>query len=92
MGLFLSALEAQVVAFRGPVLMVHGDTHMFRVDKPFKTRAKHKRIGNFTRVEVFGPREIHGVRIVVEMGDPVRFKVAPLIVKANPRRKGKRRK
>ncbi len=89
---FLSALEAQVVAFRGPVLMVHGDTHMFRVDKPFKTRAKHKRIGNFTRVEVFGPHEIHGVRTVVETGDPVRFKVAPLIVKANPRRKGKRRK
>ena len=89
---FLGALEAQVVAFRGPVLMVHGDTHRFRVDRPFKTRAKHKRIRNFTRVEVFGPREIHGVRIVVETGNPVRFKVAPLIVKANPRRKGKRRK
>ncbi len=80
---FLTALEAQVVAFRGPVLMVHGDTHMFRVDKPFKTRAKHKPIGNFTRVEVFGARKIHGVHIVVETGDPVRFKVEPLIVEAN---------
>ena len=89
---FLRALEAQVVAFRRPVLMVHGDSHMFRVDKPFKTRAKHKPIGNFTRVEVFGPHEIHGVRIVVDTGDPVRFEVAPLIVKGNPRKKGKRRK
>ncbi len=80
---FLSALQTKVVAFRGPVLMVHGDTHMFREDKPFKTRAKHKPIENFTRVEVFGPHEIHGVRTVVETGDPVRFKVEPLIVEAN---------
>ena len=82
---FLTALEGEVMAFPGPVLMVHGDTHRYRVDKPFMTRATHKRIENFTRVEVFGHPNIHGVRIVVDTGDPVRFKVEPLIIKANPK-------
>ncbi len=68
--ILLSALQPKVAAFRSPVLMVHGDTHMFRADKPFKTREKHKPIGNFTGVGVFGPREIHGVRIVVDTGIP----------------------
>ncbi len=80
---FLTALEAEVVAFRRPVLMVHGDTPRFRVDKPFKTRASHKPIGNFTRAEVFGYPDVHGMRIVVDTGTPVRFKVEPLIVEAN---------
>ena len=80
---FLTALEAEVIAFRRPVLMVHGDTHMYRVDKPFKTRADKKSIRNFTRVEVFGGFDIHGVRVVVHTGNPVRFKVEPLIVNAN---------
>ena len=81
--IFLRALEAQVVAFRRPVLMVHGDSHLHRVDKPYKTRAGQKRIGNFTRAEVFGARDIHGMRIIVDTGTPVRFTVEPLIVKAN---------
>ncbi|MCZ6774707.1 MAG: hypothetical protein O7G83_22355 [Proteobacteria bacterium] len=80
---FLTALEAEVIAFRRPVLMVHGDTHTYRVDKPFKTRADKIPIRNFTRVEVFGGFDIHGVRVVVHTGNPVRFKVEPLIVKAN---------
>ena len=32
---FLSALRDQVIAFRKPVAYVHGDSHYFRVDKPF---------------------------------------------------------
>jgi hypothetical protein len=80
---FLTALEAEVKAFHGPVLMVHGDSHTYRVDKPFRTRTTHKRIENFTRVEVFGARDIHGVRIIVDPKDPRLFRVAPLIVEGN---------
>ena len=31
---FLAALEKETVAFGKPVVYVHGDTHIFRVDKP----------------------------------------------------------
>ena len=32
---FLTALRTEVIAFRKPVAYVHGDSHYFRVDKPF---------------------------------------------------------
>jgi hypothetical protein len=50
---FLVALRDEVVAFRKPVSYVHGDSHYFRVDKPFLD-AQGRRLENFTRVETFG--------------------------------------
>jgi hypothetical protein len=44
---FLIALRDQVVAFSRPVAYVHGDSHYFRVDKPF-LNAKGQRLENFT--------------------------------------------
>ena len=31
---FLAALEAETLAFEKPVVLVHGDSHYFRIDKP----------------------------------------------------------
>ena len=50
---FLVALRQEVIAFEKPVAYVHGDSHYFRVDKPFLD-AKGRRLENFTRVETFG--------------------------------------
>ena len=50
---FLVALRDEVIAFRRPVAYVHGDSHYFRVDKPFLD-AQGRRLENFTRVETFG--------------------------------------
>jgi hypothetical protein len=50
---FLLALRDEVVHFRKPVAYVHGDSHYFRVDKPFQD-ALGRRLENFTRVETFG--------------------------------------
>ena len=50
---FLTALRAEVIAFRRPVVFVHGDSHYFRVDRPF-LNAQGVRLENFTRVETFG--------------------------------------
>jgi len=33
---FLGALRDEVIAFRKPVAYVHGDSHYFRIDKPFQ--------------------------------------------------------
>ena len=53
---FLVALRDQVIAFRRPVAYVHGDSHYFRVDKPFLD-AQGRRLENFTRVETFGDNQ-----------------------------------
>src|SRR6267142_2687302 len=50
---FLIALRTEVIAFRKPVAYVHGDSHYFRVDKPFQD-SLGRRLENFTRVETFG--------------------------------------
>ena len=48
-----------------PVLFIHGDSHIFRVDQPFK-EPKGKVIENITRLEVFGEAQMHAVRVNVD--------------------------
>jgi hypothetical protein len=60
---FLLALRDQVIAFRKPVAYVHGDSHYFRIDKPF-LNAAGQRLENFTRVETFGDHQENGTNDV----------------------------
>ena len=55
----LSALRDDTTAFRRPVAVVHGDSHYFRIDKPFLD-AQGRRLENFTRVETFGDHQENG--------------------------------
>ena len=56
---YLLALRSEVVAFRKPVAYVHGDSHYFRIDRPFQN-ALGQRLENFTRVETFGDNQANG--------------------------------
>jgi predicted phosphodiesterase len=62
----LDLLREQSLAFSGQVVLVHGDTHFYRVDKPLRDFSKGERIKNFTRVEVFGSPAINWVRVRVD--------------------------
>jgi hypothetical protein len=50
---FLQELRAEVIDFAKPVVLVHGDSHYFRIDKPLLDR-NNNRIEWFTRVETPG--------------------------------------
>jgi hypothetical protein len=80
---FLRALERETLAFGKPVVYVHGDTHIFRVDKPLVGSASGRMIENFTRVETFGFPDTHWVRAAVDPGNPNVFSFRPEIVKEN---------
>jgi len=80
---FLRALEDATLAFAQPVVLVHGDSHYFRVDKPLRHRQTNQLIANFTRVEVFGDRDVHWVWVRVDSSQPQLFFVQPEMVKAN---------
>lgn len=86
---FMSALEAEVLAFGKPVVLMHGDTHYFRVDKPlFRTNEAGpgnfgRQIENFTRVETFGFPEAHWVRVIVDLNDAGVFSFKEEIVDKN---------
>jgi hypothetical protein len=74
----LATLAKETLAFDGEVLLVHGDTHRFRVDAPLRVPATGAPIHNFTRVEVFGSPGMNWVRIrVTDNAGQVSFEVTP---------------
>jgi hypothetical protein len=85
---FLSALRDEVIAFARPVVYVHGDSHYFRVDKPFLD-AQGRRLENFTRVETFGDNQnngnndVHWVKALVDPHSRDVFAFQSQIVPAN---------
>jgi hypothetical protein len=85
---FLVALREQVIAFKKPVSYVHGDSHYFRVDKPFLD-VQGRRLENFTRVETFGDNAANGtndvqwVKVLVNAHSREVFAYQPQIVPAN---------
>lgn len=60
---FLAALVEETRAFSGAVVMVHGDTHFFKIDKPLINQANL--VPNFTRLETFGSPNINWVKVTV---------------------------
>lgn len=63
--LFVAALQQNVASFPGAVLLIHGDSHVQRVDQPLRD-ATGRAYQNFTRLETFGSPDIGWVRVVVD--------------------------
>ena len=75
---FLSALIAETQSFAGQVVLVHGDTHFFKIDKPLLDQAHL--LQNFTRVETFGSPNVHWVKATVDPRTRNVFTFEPMIV------------
>jgi hypothetical protein len=80
---FLAALERETLAFAKPVALLHGDTHVFRIDRPLKAAGSGRRLLNFTRVESFGSPEVHWVRASVDPNRKEVFSFRDEIVEKN---------
>lgn len=78
----IAALRAHTIEFANPVVLVHGDSHYFRIDKPLLDNAG-RRLENFTRVETFGAADVHWLRATVDFRDPNVFSFEQRIVRAN---------
>jgi len=81
---FLSVLERETRTFGKPVVLVHGDTHRFRIDKPMRDSKTGQPIKNFTRVETFGSPDLGWIKGTVEVTDPAVFRFEPLRVPVGP--------
>jgi Ca2+-binding RTX toxin-like protein len=79
----LDALEHNTLVFKNPVVLVHGDTHYFRIDKPMVASMTDKRVENFSRVESFGSPDVHWIRVSIDLDDPEVLSFSPEIVEAN---------
>jgi hypothetical protein len=76
---FGEALKAAAGDFGKPVLLVYGDSHIFRFHRPLPQTAP-----NLEALEVFGAEDMHAVEITVDTGLPSPFAVRPLRNPARP--------
>jgi hypothetical protein len=77
----LNALVNESRDFDGQVVLVHGDIHFFKVDKPLVDQAHL--IPNLTRLETFGSPNVHWVRVTVDPRSRNLFNFEPMIVPGN---------
>lgn len=70
---FATELIDQANRFKKPVLLIFGDSHIFRVFRPFPKRAR-----NIMALEVFGERNMHAVEVSVDTDDASVFGFRPV--------------
>ena len=84
---FLQALEVRTASYDKPVILAHGDSHWFRVDKPELPSANNdgKDVfhSNFTRVETFGSSIVHWVKVHVDPSSDEVFQFEQMLVEGN---------
>ncbi|OQK18559.1 hypothetical protein AU255_12320 [Methyloprofundus sedimenti] len=76
---FFNTLLAETHNFEGQVLLVHGDSHYFKIDKAM-FNDDGTLTANFTRVEVFGSKENSWIEMTVDPSSENVFSFAPVIL------------
>lgn len=75
---FLETLREETQGFPGQVVVVHGDTHMNRIDQPMRDQAG-RLMNNLVRVETFGSPFMGWTTGIIDSDTsaPVRFETHP---------------
>jgi hypothetical protein len=73
---FLQHLEARAQQYGRPVMLAHGDDHFFFVDQPLSNVL-------FSRVQTYGERLVHWVKVHVDPKSSGVFGIEQKIVKSN---------
>lgn len=74
---FNEQLRSETLAFPGQVLLLHGDTHHHRIDRPLRNPLSGEQVGNFTRVESYGSPFLGWVKVTADEADPQVFRFEP---------------
>ncbi|MBS1892464.1 MAG: hypothetical protein JST59_14300 [Actinobacteria bacterium] len=76
------ALREAVIAFPGESVLVHGDSHYFKMDMPLNYD-DGQTVTKFTRVETFGAANTHWVEATIDPFATPMFQFTPRIVPSN---------
>ncbi|MDJ0833071.1 MAG: hypothetical protein QNJ69_06075 [Gammaproteobacteria bacterium] len=76
---YVYALANLANEFKKPVLLIHGDAHRFVIDTPLKYHGDDNviKLGNFTRLQVFGHPELRAVKIRIDTSEEQVFSFSP---------------
>ena len=80
---YVTTLSEEMERFDKPVAFLHGDTHLFRIDKPLYSKTTNRPFENFTRLETFGDPDTHWMRITIDPADAQLFRFDAQIVAGN---------
>ncbi|MDF1722739.1 MAG: hypothetical protein P1U65_18860 [Minwuia sp.] len=75
----LAALAAGAASYGGPVLLVHGDTHSYRTDRPLHDE-NDRLVRNLWRLEVPGSPDVGAVIVTIDPTATPPFSFRPLLV------------
>jgi hypothetical protein len=76
---FFNTLVTETQSFAGQVLLVHGDSHYFKMDKAM-VNEDGRLTANFTRIEVFGSADNSWVEMTVDPNSENVFSFVPVIL------------
>lgn len=79
----LEAFEQAAVSFGKPVMLAHGDSHRFLLDKPLRDSVSGLPLENVTRVVTFGDYDVHWLRVAVDPDSPEVFAIHQQIIDRN---------
>jgi hypothetical protein len=65
---FISSVEEETEKFARPVLLAHGDGHIYTVDHPLIRRTTGRLLENLTRLQVPGSPQVGWVKVIVSPG------------------------
>jgi hypothetical protein len=74
---FRNVLRTHALWLKKPILLVHGDSHVYIQDHPLRDPASGAPIESFTRVEVFGSPQVRWIKAVADPASPGVFQAAP---------------
>ncbi len=90
---FINTLRERALEFQKPVVLVHGDFHVFFIDKPmfgapldgFRVTADGRpaMLGNVTRSQTFGSPDVHWLKVTVKPHSQNVFTIQERIVRQN---------
>jgi hypothetical protein len=74
----LAVLADEARRFEGEVLLIHGDTHWFRFDRPLVDPRSGQKVENVTRLEVYGSPFVNWIYVTVNTdGARAQFSAIP---------------
>ncbi len=76
---FFRALVEETQNFSGQVVLVHGDSHYYKIDKAMYNE-DGTLTGNFTRVEVFGSKDNSWIEMMVDPSSKNVFTFEPVVL------------
>ncbi len=79
----LHAFSKNAQEFKGPILLIHGDSHRLIIDQPLKTVDQKYTLENVLRLQVMGAEQVQAIKVDVNPRSAQPFGFTPILLRQN---------